>query len=138
MKERRNKWRKVCKCVEPKHPPILLPGQLDVCNACGKVIVVLKRREDMQNVDKFRTGPRPMVITRKGYDYDTLIEALKKYKPTTECVILSEKEISSNQITHLRVLCRKLNLGWIKVCKKTGLKGVDYHMWLVDEGGETK
>ena len=82
----------------------------------------------MKNIVDFKTGERPL-STRGGFPYDRLIKSLQALKDTTKCVILEKDEITPNQITALRGLVRKNNLGWVKKAYVDSR----YHLWIVDE-----
>lgn len=127
MKERRNKWRKVCKC--PRKPGEAIPVDnplTPVCKTCGNVIVVIERRA-MQNEVSFKTGERPKFTGKSNFPYNRLMQSLITLNDTTKCVILEDrKEFNQNKLTQLRRLLQKEGW-WVKACKQDG----KWNLWVV-------
>ena len=83
-KERRNKWRKVCKCPIPVR--MIIEEGIQHCKTCGNVIFVIERRKEMPipKADQFKIVDKPtnidMLVGRKAIKYKKvydLFEALE-------------------------------------------------------------
>ena len=79
----------------------------------------------MENLIRVKIAPRPLFSTRSSFPYEAVIESLKVLD-NTKSIIFSNKECTQANLTYLRVQCKKLGLGDVKIARKDE----NIYLWL--------